>query len=249
MVKRPRVKCDSCGKSFSQARILKKHIDTVHNGLKDHKCDSCGKAFSDAQYLKTHMNSVQHINRVHNGLTNSIQGIIDKCMSNYTPDKIQNQMGQIQTNQEKENLIPSSASTLDRQKGLVDPLRSNSPILKNPYNIEVFLKKEISEENEISEKDTNIEMILKTEEQEMGFEIHDHNNPIITNNEIDPINTNNDQFDYSKNILPKSVTYVDKEDEKFVNEFKPFPCGFCYDIYTDEKELSKHVETVHQEEI
>ena len=92
-------------------------------------------------------------------------------------------------------------------------------------------------------------MDLKTEEQEIGFEIQDHNNPIITNNEIDPINTNNDQFDYSKNILPKSVTYVSKEDEKFVNEFKPFPCGFCYDIYTDEKELSKHVETVHQEEI
>ena len=106
----------------------------------------------------------------------------------------------------------------------------------------------ISEEsgNEISEKDTSIEMDLKTEEQEMSFEIQDHNNPIITNNEIDPINTNND---YSKNILPKSVTYVGKEDEKFVNDFKPFPCGFCYDIYTDEKELSKHVETVHQEEI
>ena len=30
-------KCDSCGKAFSQARDLKKHIDSVHNGIKDHK--------------------------------------------------------------------------------------------------------------------------------------------------------------------------------------------------------------------
>ena len=37
--------CDSCGKAFSQAWILKKHIDTVHNGKKDHKCDICAKAF------------------------------------------------------------------------------------------------------------------------------------------------------------------------------------------------------------
>ena len=29
-------KCDSCGKEFSQAGNLKKHINTVHNGQKEH---------------------------------------------------------------------------------------------------------------------------------------------------------------------------------------------------------------------
>ena len=36
-------KCESCGKSFSEAGNLKKHICTVHEGHKDFKCESCGK--------------------------------------------------------------------------------------------------------------------------------------------------------------------------------------------------------------
>ena len=31
-------KCKSCGKSFSQAGKLKRHIHTIHEGHKDHKC-------------------------------------------------------------------------------------------------------------------------------------------------------------------------------------------------------------------
>ena len=54
-------KCDTCGKTSSSARDLRKHINTVHNEQKDHKCDSCGKAFSQAWILK------KHIDTVHNG--------------------------------------------------------------------------------------------------------------------------------------------------------------------------------------
>ena len=45
-------KCDACGKTFTQAGDLKKHITTVHNSQKDHKCYSCGKAFSKAGNLR-----------------------------------------------------------------------------------------------------------------------------------------------------------------------------------------------------
>ena len=50
-------KCKSCGKSFSESSTLKRHIDTVHEGHKDHKCESCGKSFSGAQYLKQHIHT------------------------------------------------------------------------------------------------------------------------------------------------------------------------------------------------
>ena len=49
-------KCNSCGKSYSEAGTLKKHINAVHNGQKDHKCNSCEKAFSEAGKLKKHIN-------------------------------------------------------------------------------------------------------------------------------------------------------------------------------------------------
>ena len=51
-------KCESCGKSFSRAYSLKKHIHTVHEGHKDYKCESCDKSFSQASTLKTHIHTV-----------------------------------------------------------------------------------------------------------------------------------------------------------------------------------------------
>ena len=48
-------KCESCGKSFSGAPYLKKHIHTVHEGYKDFKCESCGKSFSQSSNLKKHI--------------------------------------------------------------------------------------------------------------------------------------------------------------------------------------------------
>ena len=36
------LKCDSCGKFFSQQHNLKKHINVIHEGCKEDKCGSCG---------------------------------------------------------------------------------------------------------------------------------------------------------------------------------------------------------------
>ena len=48
-------KCESCGKSFARVENLKRHVKTVHEGVKDHKYDSCGKSFSQAGILKKHV--------------------------------------------------------------------------------------------------------------------------------------------------------------------------------------------------
>ena len=47
-------KREACGKSFTDAGKLKRHIHAVHEGHKDHKCVSCSKSFSQAGTLKTH---------------------------------------------------------------------------------------------------------------------------------------------------------------------------------------------------
>ena len=48
-------KCDSCGKSFKYAGDLKKHIKTIHEGLRNYKCDSCGKFSTTSGNLKKHI--------------------------------------------------------------------------------------------------------------------------------------------------------------------------------------------------
>ena len=52
-------KCESCGKSFSKAKNLKRHIHTVHEDHKEHICESCNKSFTAAVTLITHIYTVQ----------------------------------------------------------------------------------------------------------------------------------------------------------------------------------------------
>ena len=58
-----RHKCESCGKSFSQAGYLKKHINSVHEGHKDYKCETCGKSITTLRNLKKHIHSVHEGHR------------------------------------------------------------------------------------------------------------------------------------------------------------------------------------------
>ena len=51
-------KCDSCGKSFSEAGTLKRHIQTVHEGHKNFNCKSCWKSFSQEGDSKKHIYTV-----------------------------------------------------------------------------------------------------------------------------------------------------------------------------------------------
>ena len=52
------LKCDKCGKEFSQSQSLKEHVLFVHEGIKNHVCDSCGKAFGTSSVLKHHQKVV-----------------------------------------------------------------------------------------------------------------------------------------------------------------------------------------------
>ena len=64
--------CKTCGKSFSGAAYMKKHIHLVHEGpdegykiayYKDHRCDFCGKSFTGAQCLKKHIRTIHEGNK------------------------------------------------------------------------------------------------------------------------------------------------------------------------------------------
>ena len=47
-------KCDICGKSFFEARNVRNHKKSVHEGIKDFHCDVCEKLFATKQTLQRH---------------------------------------------------------------------------------------------------------------------------------------------------------------------------------------------------
>ena len=47
--------CWICDKIFSNKNDIKRHIDSVHKGLKNNKCGECDLAFSDKSSLKKHI--------------------------------------------------------------------------------------------------------------------------------------------------------------------------------------------------
>jgi KRAB domain-containing zinc finger protein len=59
LLKRKRVTCDQCKKTFSQRQYLSKH-KKVHTGEKPYQCDVCQKKFSDSSNLTRHK-------RIHTG--------------------------------------------------------------------------------------------------------------------------------------------------------------------------------------
>ena len=46
--------CPHCGKAFSEAYKLRRHLKEVHENLKDHVCATCGKSFARADKLFQH---------------------------------------------------------------------------------------------------------------------------------------------------------------------------------------------------
>ena len=46
--------CKTCCKSFTEVGNLNRHINRVHNGVKNYTCDECGSSFFEYKQLVHH---------------------------------------------------------------------------------------------------------------------------------------------------------------------------------------------------
>ena len=43
--------CDQCGKEFTRSHDLKRHVQSLHSGVKEFTCDKCEKSFATLFYV------------------------------------------------------------------------------------------------------------------------------------------------------------------------------------------------------
>ena len=53
--------CKKCNQIFFSSRNLQRHIESVHEKLKNFECDQCGKKFTRKESLSHHMKFVHQI--------------------------------------------------------------------------------------------------------------------------------------------------------------------------------------------
>ena len=46
--------CDQCGKEFTRSHDLKRHVQSLHSGVKEFTCDKCEKSFATRDILRRH---------------------------------------------------------------------------------------------------------------------------------------------------------------------------------------------------
>ena len=46
--------CDQCGKEFTRSHDLKRHVQSLHSGVKEFTCDKCEKSFATRDTLGRH---------------------------------------------------------------------------------------------------------------------------------------------------------------------------------------------------
>ena len=56
--KKVKFQCQYCEKSFGRKEHLKRHVDAVHEGIKNFSCEFCEMNFSRKDYLKRHVSSI-----------------------------------------------------------------------------------------------------------------------------------------------------------------------------------------------
>ena len=70
-------KCKHCEKTFTEDRNMKRHIQTVHEGIRDFKCDECQMTFGLKQVLQRHIQSSGHKSQIE-------ENCCDKCQKTFT---------------------------------------------------------------------------------------------------------------------------------------------------------------------
>ena len=60
-------RCEICNASYSGARGVKRHMDSIHRRTRTYECDICEKELCGYEYLKVHykvMHKITNVNEI-----------------------------------------------------------------------------------------------------------------------------------------------------------------------------------------
>ena len=75
--------CEICSEEFNQNKLLKRHINNVHEADK-YYCENCGKDFSNISALKSHIRRIHEDKYINSDVHEGVNHICSTCGKYFT---------------------------------------------------------------------------------------------------------------------------------------------------------------------
>ena len=227
--------CTKCNKTFTVAKSLQRHIESVHEGKRPFKCDHCELRFSEKRNVKKHISAVHEKQKPFNC------GSCDSKFATKTTLKLHTDV--VHEGKKPYGCIECEAKFATRNKLETHHSAVHGGI--KPYScshcdMKFALKYRVKEHIErIHEGKKPFQCLTCTARFFKDHVMREHIR--VVHEGIKPFKCPNCTFaTASKNKLKKHVDSVHEGK-------RPFECEICNGRFAEERNLKRHIEAVHEE--
>ena len=221
-----KTECEICGKKFTLNRNLKRHISTIHEGLKKYDCDFCGKDFGYFHALQN------HIYAIHRGMKHFKYGFWEEIICSDTNFKVHIQKVLESKNHtcQKCGKVFSRAHNLNYHINHVHYKNNDKNKIKNTHKYKCGLCSQVFYEEALLKRHVNFVHYGQLNKVNFTYKSVDQNKDNKT--------SKNQPIKYATNIQVVKQNAI----------YATFKCSVCSLDFSEESLLKRHFDLMHSDQ-